>query len=193
MSNPWDVPPLPERGDDDADDTYKMIGRALTDWENLEVQLAHLYASFTEQPNRLEAFRAYGGYPAGSTIFAVRVAQLKKVAAAYFVNFPSQPNEGEFDDLMDRAQRLADRRNEIAHSVVDAMQWDPSLRPLYKHLIDEPAEFCAIPSYYTHRKFDASNRPAYAYTSKELIGYALAFRDLGTDCYRFAQRIFGKP
>ena len=36
MAEPWDVPPSPLRGDEDTDDTYKMVGRALSEWEGLE-------------------------------------------------------------------------------------------------------------------------------------------------------------
>ena len=37
MSNPWDVPPIPNRGDFDEDTTFAGVGRVMSGWELIEV------------------------------------------------------------------------------------------------------------------------------------------------------------
>jgi hypothetical protein len=44
MTNPWDVPPLAEIGDTDANSIFVAVGRALTEWEHVEAALGQLFA-----------------------------------------------------------------------------------------------------------------------------------------------------
>jgi len=50
MPYPWDIPAFPEHGDPDSGSTYKMVGYALTQWEELEYQLSHLYSLLIGKP-----------------------------------------------------------------------------------------------------------------------------------------------
>jgi hypothetical protein len=45
-TNPWDIPPVPAKGDDDINITYASIGRALSKWEEFEEQLSYAFAIF---------------------------------------------------------------------------------------------------------------------------------------------------
>jgi hypothetical protein len=46
MTQPWDRPPEPKRGDPRCEAVYEAVGRALSHWEILELDLACLYAKF---------------------------------------------------------------------------------------------------------------------------------------------------
>ena len=47
MANPWDAPPLPNHGDDDMECTFAGVGRVLSQWESVEIELSVLFALFT--------------------------------------------------------------------------------------------------------------------------------------------------
>ena len=59
-------------------------------------------------------------YGTGS-IFAVRMQSLIERAELYFRTHPNQEIEGEFSELVDIAKKLSERRNEIAHGIVNPM------------------------------------------------------------------------
>jgi hypothetical protein len=46
----WDIPQFPSHGDSNADWTYAAVGRAMSEWEQLELYLARLYAKFLGIP-----------------------------------------------------------------------------------------------------------------------------------------------
>ncbi len=60
MANTWDIPPLPDHGDDDRDTTFAGVGRVLSQWESIELELSVLYALFTGRADNSEATREYG-------------------------------------------------------------------------------------------------------------------------------------
>jgi hypothetical protein len=55
MQNPWDRPPLPSAGNADPNDIYIGVGRVLSQWEIVELQLGYLYTAFILKHNRWEA------------------------------------------------------------------------------------------------------------------------------------------
>jgi hypothetical protein len=183
MAEPWDVPPFPDHGDQNADDTYKMVGRALSEWEELEYRLAHLYAQIIGRPSQIAALREYGK----GRIFADRIAGLETAAEAYFIRNPRQNSEAELACIAEVARRLADRRNEIAHGIVRPLQWIQ--RPIPDRLIGQPLEYALVPPLYTRRKLDEKNRPKYIYTANELMQFWLAFSDLSQEALRLQRQI----
>src|SRR4029078_13418082 len=60
MSNPWDIPPFPKRGDFDSNLTYAGVGRVISHWEMLEYKLARLYSAFVGKPDTYYATQEYG-------------------------------------------------------------------------------------------------------------------------------------
>ena len=60
MTNPWDAPPLPSRGDSDKNETYAGVGRVISAWENIEFALARLYSVYIGAPDDIHGLRAYG-------------------------------------------------------------------------------------------------------------------------------------
>ncbi len=146
------------------DDTYAGVGRALTQWEEIELALSFLYGTFVGKPNDAEAFREYGKGP----IFDSRMTGLKEAAAKFFIAHHHQELEGVFDKLAEDIRNFSHRRNEIAHGTVRPMLW---LRPSKT----DPFTYCLIPSHYTKKKFDAAGLPVYVYTFWELAYYATWF------------------
>lgn len=143
MADPWQIPPFPPHGDENADDTYKMVGWALSQWETLEYQLSHIYAQLVGQPGRISAMRDYGA----GRIFVERLAALERVAEAFFVRYSDQAAEAEFDRITAFASRLADRRNEIAHGIVRPLQWTQSVVPEYEQLRGARLEYALVPPF----------------------------------------------
>lgn len=165
LSNPWDVPPIPNRGDDNDDVTYAGVGCVMSRWEAVEVELAHLYTIFVNRPHEADAIKAYGT----GRIFAERLASLREAAELYFVASPDQAVEGAARDLLDRVRRYSDRRNEVAHGIVRQMSWVRGVRENLAQDVVGKFQFCLVPPHYTYRKFDQHNRPTYAYASADLL------------------------
>jgi hypothetical protein len=177
MSAPWDVPPLPKYGDDNPDSTYKMVGKALSEWEQLEYQLAHLFSVLTYRPSVISALREYGE----GTIFPSRLQSLRSAAEAFFTKKCDQAAEAEFDRISLFAERLADRRNEIAHGIVRPLQWVQQMMLDYQHIQDMERQYALVPPLYTRKKLDEKHRPKYAYTATDIMSFMLAFHDLSKD------------
>jgi hypothetical protein len=109
MSNPWDRPPLPIRGDDDQDTTHAAVGSVLTNWENIEGELSHIFALYIGKMWTNEAYDQY--YERGRTTKG-RLQNLETAANAYFVKSPNQEAEGAFCKLLEGVFGFADRRHE---------------------------------------------------------------------------------
>jgi hypothetical protein len=164
MSQPthdtWDAPPIPLNGDLDENRTYSGVGRVLSGWEAMEAELSHIYSVFVGKFRQDEAYREYGT----GRIFTDRMKTLRMAAERYFVSHPNQSREGQFDCLAEIAVKFADRRNEVAHSVVRDLGY-------FKQLQTSDAfrsQFFLVPSYYNYKRFRSNNMPTYAYTSIEL-------------------------
>jgi hypothetical protein len=182
LLEPWDIAPLPTQGDERSDDTFAAKGRAVSQWEVVEVALSGLYAVVSgSRRSNLEARRQYGNL----LNFKDR---LEKVAFAYFMRHCDQENEGEFERLIDAARRFSVRRNEITHSWVRPV----ALSRGYKKTNEGNDQwttiyrFFLVPPTYTARKFDLRNRPEFIYTSVEIQGYCQEFVKLGFDVDRLA-------
>ena len=185
MTDPWAVTPFPPHGDERPDDTYKMVGHALSNWETLEYQLAHLYAAFVGQTNKIAALREYGN----GNIFTLRLRALKSAAEPFFTVAPNQQAEGEFDRIALFAERLADRRNEIAHGIVRPLQWVQQVMLEYLAIRGQALEYALVPALYTRKKLDEKHRPKYIYTANELMQFSVAFFDLSQEALSLKQQI----
>ena len=111
MSNPWDRPPLPIRGDDDQDTTHAAVGSVLTNWENIEGELSHIFALYIAK--MLDETRLMTNITKGSN-HKGRLQNLETAANAYFVKSPNQEAEGAFCKLLQGSFGFADRRHEAA-------------------------------------------------------------------------------
>jgi len=91
-----------------------QIGLAISSWELMELEYARLYSVFVDKPGDYETIVRFGDI--GAT-FSIRMNKLEKAAQSYFVKNPSQKDEGDFLDLLDRARKLSDKRQQIAHGI----------------------------------------------------------------------------
>jgi hypothetical protein len=85
MKNAWDIRDAADRGDFDDKVPFESIGRALTEWENVENSCAELFAAFVlDNPYRnslqAPAIRAYGSVIS----FKGRCDMLRAAATSYF-------------------------------------------------------------------------------------------------------------
>jgi hypothetical protein len=167
--NPWDIPPLPEHGDPSIDLTFAAVGRAMSEWEELELYLARLYAKFLGiPPINAIAIPEYRD----AANFHTRATVIKNAATKYFVSHPSQEKEGEFEQVLDDIRRLASRRNDIAHGVVK-LWWNH--KETSSQAIDRN-EYMLVPSTYSDKKFSNDREPSYLFRSIEINQFADHFR-----------------
>jgi hypothetical protein len=172
-------------GDDDEDAVYAGVGRVVSNWELIEGELTHLFATFTGVLYTALAYDQY--YERGKTTKA-RLAAIEKAAERFFQKTPDQAVEAEFGDLMRRIVGLSERRYEVAHGIVRAMRWNERrVGPA-----NGARQYCLVPPHYQREWLDEHRMPEYGYTSKELLDlgqtlFALAF-ELGTFRHRIDAR-----
>jgi hypothetical protein len=176
MADPWDIPPLPKRGDLSAQITWAAVGKALTEWEELELYLARVYAVFIG----LTPFNAIqeATYK-DAAIFRERANVIERAAESYFAKHPCQDIEGDFEALMREARNLAQRRNDIAHGVVKLV-WMSEFADIVD-TDDLRQEYLLAPAAYRAKQFDWVRTPTYLYSSIEILRFAEAFRDCRFD------------
>lgn len=168
---PWDDRPHPQRGDKNANTTYAAVGRALTQWEYLEVKLAELFSQLVggewpsdgDGPPYHPADRAYGSV-LGS---AARLTMVEEAAKAHFQWYPNRATEKRLKDLIStECRNFASKRNNIAHGIVDLRFSDPPELKLGHWL---------VPSFYATKKHPLNGPSAYAYTSAEINYFTYEF------------------
>jgi hypothetical protein len=116
---PWDRRPWPNRGDPDRETIYLQVGQFISLWERLEAALAFLFANFSAPYPQSE--------PARRAFFAVRTFEgrsdmLKAASEAYFGANYSSELQTEMKDILSLSKCYSQRRNEIAHGLVDQFQ-----------------------------------------------------------------------
>lgn len=169
MGEPWDAPPFPKRGNRDQRVLYEAIGRALVAWEELETELAHLFAAFCgESRFDEEANNTYGE----QLNFAQRMNDLQRAAKAYFVRYPNQVLEAEFCWVSRFTIGFSRRRNDVAHGVVRLIGM---VQDQHETLLGAPLQWCLIPPHFREAKFISRDIPAHILTSREINKFAVAF------------------
>lgn len=87
QTKPWHLPAREADGDESPDQLYTAVGKALSNWEQIENQLANLFATLVGakiKANPAPAVRAYGTIVS----FKSRSAMLDAAARAYFYSRP---------------------------------------------------------------------------------------------------------
>jgi hypothetical protein len=172
MSNPWDVPPFPTQGDSDITALYAAKGKAVSEWEKIEVALCYLYAILCgEKWDDVEAYRRYGD----PRNFGARADALEREAGSYFTGKCSQKHEGILSSLLTEVRGFQFRRNEITHSVVT-----------YRPLGESKSEHFLLPPEYAKAKFDKGDKAKFIYTSREIEALSFAFSRLSHELSLFA-------
>ena len=110
----WKRPVERDRGERDWMSLYVAVGRALSQWEALEICLGELFMLLVESPS-LAASRAYGAL---ASVPARRDA-LQFAGAEFFVNPQiDQRNKPFLDKILADYWQASGRRNDIAHGIV---------------------------------------------------------------------------
>ncbi|WP_158812084.1 hypothetical protein [Beijerinckia sp. L45] len=178
MYDPWDVPPIPTRGDEYGDALFAAIGRALIAWEEIEVSLAHLYSALCEKSPYDDGSNLDYGLPSN---FNGRLEKLNDKAETYFIKYSNQGLEGRLHELLYRIKRMSARRNDIAHGVVrlfDIVK-DPNITLL--GAID--SGWCLVPPHFKGVKHYDRNTPIVLFTSRSIKKVESGFWTLKVDIH----------
>ena len=162
MTNPWDVPPFPLRGDTNDTLTFAGVGRVTTLWESIEFELSNLCHVFTDRQES-DGQRRYGE----GNIFAKRLDILSEFACAYFTRHCDQSKEGRFSELREQARHFSKRRHEVAHGIV----FDITLVTAFREKLElgsTSPQWAVVAPYYAMRHHDVCGLPYFAYSSVEL-------------------------
>lgn len=148
--------PLAKSGDSEADRVYMAVGKALSLWEISEDSMAHVFNVLIRPSHpSAAADRAYLSIAAASA----RLEMIKEAGRAFFLFFPSDLAESEFNSLTKLYQNGCARRNEIAHGIVAA----------HIHPDSEGfADYYLGPHFKTHKKRTLNHQPKYLFSTREL-------------------------
>lgn len=122
MKKPWEIRDPSPQGDADENNIFNAVGRALTEWENIESECARLFAVFVSAHQRRSyyapAVRAYGSVVS----FKSKGEMLRLAAEAYFKqrNKKRSAFDTRLADLLGEYAQYSNRRNEIATWVREA-------------------------------------------------------------------------
>lgn len=116
----WDPPPWPTVCDKSADITYTAVGRALSNWEGVEIALAGLFSALLgiRGDEGLIATRAYGAVITAKG----RIDMLQAAADAFFFRWSNDELKKKVHTILEAAVQFSARRNEIAHGQVHEIE-----------------------------------------------------------------------
>ena len=183
---PWDRRPWPESGDGHQDITYAAVGRALSEWERYESVLGFLFGNLVlpGAPVLLAATRSYSAV----RTFEGRAEMLRAASEAFFFYYGTEMADtlqDKFKDVLRNAVQFSQRRNDIAHGVVDHYRPPPPTVPP----MSSPDEYALFPAYATFKERDPQNVPTYCYASAELDYYRTQFYSLRRPAFSLCQEI----
>jgi hypothetical protein len=191
MPNPWDRPSIPPSGDVHEDITFRAVGRFLSQWEEVETELSHLYANFVGKPHLREAYEEY--YDKSKTS-VMRIKTLEESASRFFTTRPSQDDEGQFSNITKHVYGFAERRHEIAHGTVRkyrAYAWLTEWSDPYEMETDST---CLVPPYYQRNWFGGPFKlPVYVYVASQIDQLTHRIGNLRGLVVAFRNRLFPEP
>jgi hypothetical protein len=210
-TKPWDIPPFPKKGDENAGVLYEAIGHALSEWNKFEETLATIFASLVTGQQTEAAERAYGSVVS----FSGRIEMIKAALEGFLFHVPESAEhlKKPLTDMLREALQFSGRRNEIAHGVVQenrppfrSTNLEVHLRSWLKYnVVDSrrPVGFVLSPANSTTKKtqlektstlthsaatavlFPVTIVPHYGYTSIEVNMFAENFAILQKYANRF--------
>jgi hypothetical protein len=186
MPDPWDRPPIAPVGDASADITYTAVGRFLSQWEGLEIELSDLYAIFIGKYEKREAYEEY--YNKSRTLSS-RIKLLNESAYSFFIIHPSQTDEGDFSNLTARILGFSDRRHEIAHGIVRPYVAYAWLTEWSNPTDRDTTKTCLVPPYYQRNwHTEQFGLPKYVYIAIQIDRLTAKVADLVRDLSSFKGR-----
>jgi hypothetical protein len=190
MSNPWDRPPIAGRGDPHEYITYRSVGGFISQWENIEVELSHLYAIFIGKYFKAEA---YDEYHDQSKTLKQRLSTLEEAARLYFVKHPDQSNEHDFEVLIEKVRGFSERRHEIAHGIVRPYHLFAFMTEWSDPYDKDTTRTCLVPPHYQRDWFGDLHLPLYVYTSIQIDSLSDKLIELLKEINLFKHRFVSPP
>jgi hypothetical protein len=158
----WDRPPLPSCGDRNASLIYEGVGRVLSQWKQVEVELGYLYGVFRMGYDNKKVVSNYCYH--GS--FGSRMKLLDEAAEDFLIRADNRQMEIEFDRLRENISGFSGRRNDIAHGVLRTEVWTRWCS--HSAVTSGGPCYFLLPADYRGNALEHSNLPEYAYVSETL-------------------------
>ncbi|MGY4399879.1 hypothetical protein [Bradyrhizobium sp. USDA 3315] len=179
----WERPYTPDfrGGDNTKQEIYIAVGAALTAWEELEAEVANLFAHLTGSADQYHlgpAIRAFGGVSGAK----MRAQMLDLASSAFFDNLIMLDDQYElitttFKDVTEAIKSYrgwSDRRNDVAHGAVrEADDADPE-----SEMHTGPHTYLLYPSESNTRKWPTLGEPAYNFNAREIFKFTDGFIEL---------------
>jgi hypothetical protein len=177
MPAEWDRPyseTISKEGDLSEAVLFTAVGQCLSRWEELEVNIATLFAVVTgsmDQWHYGPAIRAFGVVNSAPT----RRDMILQAAEAFFTQLKHEDASKLFAEVKGALNYYvgwSGRRNDVAHGVVTESAFDPG--------VDTPDDqweecFLLCPSYTTSKKWPIESEPAYNYRASEIEKFGEGF------------------
>ena len=158
---PWDRRPWPANGDRTPNDVYCMVGLMLSQWERYEMALSHLFSAFVSSGDSYAPRRAY----VAVRTFEGRAEMLRAASSAYFDENPDERLLNTFKDILRNAIQYSQRRNDVAHGVVDYFGAEESWGEESEF---DNGTFALYPSEANFKERTIFGKPSYCMTSIEI-------------------------
>jgi hypothetical protein len=163
MSNPFERPKAPSKGDRDPDTIYLSVGRALSMWEHTEADFSRLFSHLiTPGRGSGAARRAYGSIASSNG----RRDLIEKAGSVFFQFFPQKELQESFINTVKLYADASARRNDIAHGIV--VRFGKNMEDGY---------FLSANMYTSKTPLFGS--PSYYYTTHIIMSFFLEFEKLG--------------
>lgn len=185
-ASPWDIPPS-DTGDPIPDPIYTSVGKALSAWEELEVEISCLFAVLIGLRRRSP--EAYAAYAAGVG-FSGRSTIVEKASEPFFIKHPNQTDEGDFTSMLIRLRGYSLRRNDIAHGVVRLLSRISIALGTGGTRIT--SSYFLVPANYMRKRFLASETPRYHYSSNMIDSFQATFKNLNESVAKLIDRLSRK-
>lgn len=192
-ANPWDRPPIQANGDARKNNIYRGVGLALSNWEYYEFSLGLIFRVIINADWDGPVEQAFGSI----LIHKGRVEMLQAASKVYFRRHDSVMKT-RLSKMLENANKLCARRNEIAHGHV-THYWEegerrrgwyllPSYFATNKHeviglIVKPPSKFTSVETIKPKR------RPLYAYTAQDIEQFADAFWNLAQEAGKVAGQL----
>jgi hypothetical protein len=165
------VLPKEPKGNDDPEQIFASVGRALTQWESLQLALAYLFIEAIGATFKFPVMRAFG-----HSMLVTSKLDMIEYAAEASLHFHNELHS-RVKQFVKSVRGYNDRRNDIAHGQVMRTQ----------------EGYYLMPALSTSKKYAAFSgvmpAPAYCWTSAQINRYCAAFAKLEDDCAPLRQEV----
>ena len=164
---------------------YEAVGRALSSWEDVELEIAILYSVLKGSPRDLDFITAFGF---DGIKFIDRMGLLDTALNEFGKRFMSQEHEGlagaVVSDVVAEATRLSRSRHQIAHGTI-ASHFDfdrPAPEPPFNDW--RPSTYAVIPPWYSVKRLSREEQKRtfykhYAYFTRHIRAFVREYDALG--------------